>query len=348
MSADPLVSVRARLLRVGAGFLFAFPDRILTRIFGEPPAAAAGLRPDAWALCRVAGLIEDRDAHEEATAMRTRTEMLARVVAARTSFPVEAVDLDLGTPPEPLPARLYCPQTVTAAGPMLVYFHGGGWVAGSLDSHDSSCRRLAANSGARLLAVEYRLAPEHPFPAAPDDALRAWNAVTAAPSRFGADPARIAVGGDSAGANLAAVLCQELLRADRPQPAFQLLVYPVTEIGSNRESRRIFAQGFYLTRERIEWYERLYLGGGRADDPRASPLRAASFEGLAPANVITSLADPVRDEGEAYARELMAAGVDVRLDRFPLLHAWFNQTVSRSSRLAHDVLATRVRERFGP
>ncbi len=219
-------------------------------------------------------------------------------------------------------------------------------MVGSIDSHDFSCRRLTHNSGVRILSVEYRLGPEHPFPAAPDDTLAAWKAVQADPGRFGAEPGRIAIGGDSAGGNLAAVLCQDLRAAGLEQPAFQVLVYPVTEIGYESSSTEDFATGFYLSTERIQFYDERYAPGPEAADPRVSPLRAESLEGLAPAYVTTCLADPLRDEGEMYAKRLMESGVETRLDRFPLVHAWFNQTVSRSARAAHEVLATRIREMF--
>ena len=338
-------SIRKHLLSFGGGVLFALPDPALRRLFGDPPEVARGLRPDSWALARITGLVEG-PAPADTAAKRIDTEDLAWAASDRLPVPVEAEDIDLGDAAAPLRARLYRPRAATQPGPLLVYFHGGGWVVGSLDSHDFSCRRLAAATNARILAVDYGLAPEDPFPRAPDDALRAWDAVTGDPDRFGADPERIAVGGDSAGGNLAAVLCQDLRAANRPQPHFQLLIYPVAEIGSDWDSYDEFETGFYLTREQMDWYDARYVPDGAGDDPRASPLKARDFSGLAPAYVITSLADPLRDEGEAYAAKLMEAGVDTRLDRFPLLHAWFNQTKTRSARTAHRILAERIVELF--
>ncbi|HTU14678.1 MAG TPA: alpha/beta hydrolase [Solirubrobacterales bacterium] len=346
MPGDLSLSVQKHAIAIGARLLFGLPDRLLAGIFGTPPDVARGLRPDAWALSRVSDLIEG-SAAVDPVAMRAETENLAWAASDRTTLPVEVTNLDIGDAGAPLGARLYRPRGVSEDGPLLVYFHGGGWVVGSLDSHDFSCRRLAHAAEVRVLAVEYRLAPEHPFPAAPDDALRAWRAVTADPGRFGADPERIAVGGDSAGGNLAAVLCQDLRAADLSSPLFQLLIYPVAEIGSDWGSYREFETGFYLTRERMDWYEERYAPGGAGADVRASPLKAEDLSGLPRAYVITSLADPLRDEGEAYARRLIEAGVETRLDRFPLVHAWFNQTVSRSSRTAHRILADRIRELFG-
>jgi acetyl esterase len=231
------------------------------------------------------------------------------------------------------------PLSAPETGPLLVFFHGGGWAVGSIKSHDRACALLAHDSGVKVLSVEYRLAPEHPFPAAPDDALRAWRTVVADPARFGADSGSIAVGGDSAGGNLAAVLCQDLRKAGEPQPSLQLLIYPVTEVGSRRQSVSDFATGYYLTSERMGRFSDFYVGPDQYSDPRVSPIFEGDLSGLAPAWVITALADPLRDEGEEYARRLVEAGVWVRFDRMPLIHAWFNSTRSRSSQAAHLILA---------
>ena len=337
-------SIQRHVVSLGGRALFSLPDGALTRMFGEPPEVARGLRPDAWALSRLVDLVEGTVG--EAAAVRIETDDLSWAASDRLVVEVDTEDFDLGEPGNPLPARLYRPAAAPEMGPLMVYFHGGGWVVGSLESHDFSLRRLADGCGARILAVDYALAPEDPFPAAPDDALRAWDAVIADPERFGADPDRIATGGDSAGANLGTVLCQDLKAAGRRQPLFQLLIYPVTDIGGEWQSYRDFETGFYLTRERMDWYEGHYVKAGDAEDPRAAPFRAADLSGLAPAYVTTALADPLRDEGEAYARRLMEASVETRLDRFPLVHAWFNQTVTKSARTAHRVLAERVRELF--
>ncbi len=338
-------SVQRRFLSFFGRVLFSLPDGVLRRIFGPPPPVAAGLRPDAWALARLTDLVDGRSA-EGVERKRVETDDLAWAASDRLDVPVDVEEFDLGDADLPLPARLYRPRAASGPGPLLVYFHGGGWVVGSLASHDFSCRRLADAAGARILAVDYRLAPEHPFPAGPDDARRAWDAVKSDPARFGADPERIAAGGDSAGGNLAAVLCRDLKEDGLPQPLFQLLIYPVTDIGSAWDSYREFEAGFYLTRAQMDWYERHYISPGDSGDRRAAPVKCEDLTGLAPAYVISSLADPLRDEGEAYARRLIQAGVETRLDRFPLLHAWFNQTFTRSARAAHRVLADRVREMF--
>jgi acetyl esterase len=243
------------------------------------------------------------------------------VVAGR--HPIGAVrDVPVGD----LRGRLYTP-TGDRADPtgLLVFFHGGGFMYGDLDSHDAPCRFLAERAGVRVLAVDYRLAPEHPFPAAFDDALAAYRwAVENAPT-LGVDPDRIAVGGDSAGGNLAAGVALAAAREGLPL-AFQLLVYPATDATRQTRSFELFGSGFYLTRRFMELANELYVPD-EADrkDPHASPLFDDVPEGLAPAYVATAGFDPLRDEGEAYARKLCDAGVRVEMHRFPdQIHGFFN------------------------
>ncbi len=216
-----------------------------------------------------------------------------------------------------LTARVYVPDE-PSAGPrgLLVYFHGGGWVVGDLETHDGACRQLASSSGAIVLSVDYRLAPEHPFPAPVDDALAAFRQASARAEELGADPARVAVGGDSAGGHLAAVTAQ-LAAADEHPPAFQLLIYPATDANGVSRSRRELGTGFRLTRDDMEWYEESFIGDADRTDPRISPLLAVDLAGSAPALVVTAGFDPLRDEGEAYARRLQEAGVPTLLRRHP-------------------------------
>jgi acetyl esterase len=219
-----------------------------------------------------------------------------------------------------LRARLYCPDPDNGAPPtpLVVYYHGGGWVAGDLDTHDQPCRLLAKSSGARVLSVDYRLAPEHRFPAPVEDALAAFRDAVERAGELGADPRRVAVAGDSAGGHLAAVTAQLCAADGGPAPAFQLLIYPVTDCERVSQSRRTFAEGFILTQENMEWYEAHFLGpDGDRGDPRASPLLAQELGGIAPALVLTAGFDPLRDEGEAYARRLQEAGVHTLLRRHP-------------------------------
>jgi acetyl esterase len=245
------------------------------------------------------------------------------------------------------PGRLYVPSgdAASSPGPLLVFFHGGGWVYGDLDSHDPSCRFLAERSGVRVLAVDYRLAPDHPFPAAYEDCLAAYRWVVDHAEELGGDPERLAVGGDSAGGCLAASTA--LAAAEDGLPlAFQLLVYPGTDMRGGTESRAMFGEGFYLTTGFIDLARGLYTPDPDThDDPRVSPLLAKVPDGLAPAYVATAGFDPLRDEGEAYARKLAEAGVEVELRRFPdQIHGFFNLVgVGRSSRAAMAEIAAKLR-----
>src|SRR6266850_3220749 len=213
-----------------------------------------------------------------------------------------------------VPLRVYRPAGVAATTllPGLVYFHGGGWVIGDLDTHDVLCRQLTAEAGITIASVDYRLAPEHKFPAAVDDAWDATRWVASAADRLGIDARRLAVGGDSAGGNLAAVIALLARDAGAPAIALQVLVYPVTDLGAETKSFADLADGYMLTRDSMRWFRAQYLAKEEdALDWRVSPIRATSLAGLPPALVITAGFDPLRDEGEAYARRLREAGVSV-------------------------------------
>jgi acetyl esterase len=213
-----------------------------------------------------------------------------------------------------IPLRLYRPAGVPASTPLpvYVYFHGGGWVIGDLETHDVICRQLTAESGASVISVDYRLAPEHKFPAAADDAWAAMRWIVAHAAELGVDTGRLAVGGDSAGGNLAAVVALMARDAGGPRIALQVLIYPVTDLGAESKSYEDFAEGHMLTRESMRWFSAHYLNGKEdAADWRASPIRAKSLAGLPPALIVTAGFDPLRDEGEAYAARLRDAGVTV-------------------------------------
>ncbi len=223
-------------------------------------------------------------------------------------------DLTADGPLGPIPLRVYRPAGVPASTPLavLVFFHGGGWVIGDLETHDVLCRQLTAGSGVSVVSVDYRLAPEHKFPAAVDDAWAATRWVVAHAGELAVDASRLAVGGDSAGGNLAAVVA--LLARDKGAPAIavQVLIYPVTDLVGETRSYRDFAEGYLLTREGMRWFIAHYLTAeAEAADWRASPLRAQSLAGLPPALIVTAGFDPLRDEGEAYAERLRDAGVRV-------------------------------------
>ena len=241
-------------------------------------------------------------------------------------------------------ARLYTPTSAmrSAHGPLLVFFHGGGFVYGDIESHDAGCRFLAERSGVRVLSVEYRLGPECPFPAAADDAVAVFEQVIDHAGDFGADPARIGAGGDSAGGNLAAGVALAL--TDRC--AFQLLIYPVTQFDEVTRSRSLFGTGFFLTDEFIEVAGRGYVPA-EVDprDPRLAPLHAEVPDQVAPAYLCTAGFDPLRDEGEAYADKLRAAGVKVETQRFAdQIHGFFNVVgAGRSAKAAASQVADALR-----
>jgi acetyl esterase len=219
-----------------------------------------------------------------------------------------------------LPARLYVPTEHhgRSDGGLIVYYHGGGWVTGNLDTHDQPCRLLASSSGVQVLSVDYRLAPEHPYPAPISDAVGAFRAVCARANSFGADPKRVAVAGDSAGGHLAAVTALVCAADGGPTPAFQLLIYPVTDLANTARSRVTFESGFVLSTADMQWFEEQFAGPDvDRNDPRVSPLVAEDLNGVAPAMVVTAGFDPLRDEGEAYAARLSEAGVPTLQRRYP-------------------------------
>jgi acetyl esterase len=265
-------------------------------------------------------------------------EGYARLAAMMSREDVASVaDRSVPTPAGDVPVRVYVPLGDGAAGadaadggrarPVLVYLHGGGWTMGSVETHDNTCRSLANGSGAVVVSVEYRLAPEHPYPAALDDCEAAIRWVADNAGELGVDAGRLAIGGDSAGGNLAAVLAQRL-RDGGPPIRFQLLVYPAVDMTLAHPSFEENAEGYFLTKGAMLWFGHNYLGAVEIDptDPRVSPLLAApeALAGLPPALVITAEYDPLRDEGEAYAAALRAAGVEATATRYDgVIHGFF-------------------------
>src|SRR3954451_14948701 len=250
------------------------------------------------------------------------------LVSGKPIEPVSVREIAVPTPDGDLPATLYTPVGLPERSPLLVFFQGGGWVIGTRASHDNAVRYLAKHAGVRVLSIEYRLAPEFPFPAATEDALAAFEYAVAKASDLGADPARIAVGGDSAGGNLAAVTAQQAVRRGGLAPAFQLLIYPATDFSRRYRSQDLFAEDLFLTDVHMKWFEGHYMPEGTdLTDPRLSPLRADDLSGLPPALIVTAGFDPLRDEGESYAEKLAEAGVDVALRRHDdLIHGFINFT----------------------
>lgn len=243
---------------------------------------------------------------------RAALAAFARPLASDVTL-AEVTDRAVPGPAGDLKIRLYRPL---AAGrlPLTVFFHGGGFVACSIDTHDDVCRWIAARASTLVVSVDYRLAPEHKFPAAVDDAVAAVRWLHAYADELGADASRIAVAGDSAGGNLAAVVAQQL----RGLICHQLLIYPVTDLAGDTASRHEFANGALLTRDMMGWFAAQYLPHkGMGLDPLASPLRQADLGSVPAATVITAECDPLRDEGEAYASALRTAGVAVLMRRWP-------------------------------
>jgi acetyl esterase len=230
-------------------------------------------------------------------------------------------DLRAAGPNGDIPLRSYTPPgTGDARLPVLVFFHGGGFVIGNLDTHDGLCRVLCRESGARVIAVDYRLAPEHKFPAAVDDAYAALCWIAANADRLGVDSKRIAIGGDSAGAALATVAARIAKEKGGPELALQLLMFPPTDLAADTASRRNWADGYFLDRLTIKWFFDNYLPQGTdLHDPRLSPLHAADIRGMAPVYLLTAAYDPLHDEGLAYATKLRESGVAVTVADYPNL-----------------------------
>ncbi len=262
-----------------------------------------------------------------------RAGVAAQFEAERQQTPPEPVArVENRTIPGPageIPIRVYTPHG-DGPFPALVFFHGGGWVICSLDSHDGICRALANGAGCVVVSVDYRLAPEHKFPAAPEDCFAATQWVATHAGELHADPARLAVGGDSAGGNLTVVVTQMAREHGGPTLAFQLLIYPAVDFRSDAgyPSMTDNAQGYLLDKQAMDWFSDHYLRD-EADrtNALASPMLASDLRGLPPALVITADYDPLRDEGEAYARRLQEAGVPVTVRRYPgMIHGFFGMT----------------------
>jgi acetyl esterase len=326
-----------RLLKAVCGL----PPRVQRRLFGPPPSLdGQTLASDVHALIKLAKLVgEDSFTGGLPPAQaRERTHRGTAATAARPPIPMARVDaIEVPGQGGPVPARLYVPGGLPGGAPvpLTVYFHGGGWMIGDLDSHDGVCRFLAAAAGTAVLSIDYRLAPEHPFPAPLEDAWAGFAWAVANAARLGVDPARIAVAGDSVGGNLAAVVSLLARAGGGQMPKTQLLIYPPTDSAGDLPSRNLFCDGFLLTKDDMETFERHYLPPGTdATDPRVSILLAPDLRGLPPAYVATAGFDPLRDEGEAYALRMREAGVQVALRRHSgLIHSFANLTaVSRTAR----------------
>ena len=333
------MSIVERVKTVGLRGAMALPPRVQRVLAGRPLVVdGEPLAVDTQLMLRLQRVTREPGA-ETLAVPEGRQVILRHTRMSAGRQPVgEVRDLTVAD----LPARLYSPSL--DRGGLLVFFHGGGFMYGDLASHDPACRFLAERSGARVLAVDYRLGPEQPFPAAYDDAVAAFRWSVEHADELGVDPTRIAVGGDSAGGNLAAGVAIEAARAGLPL-AFQLLIYPVTDAERDTASARLFDHGFYLTGAFMDLARESYVGVHDGRDPRISPLYADLPAGLAPAYVATAGFDPLRDEGEAYAARLREADGAVELRRFgDQIHGFFNVVgVGRSARAANAEIAAALR-----
>jgi acetyl esterase len=255
-----------------------------------------------------------------------------RVMVSLMDEPAPALarieDISIPGPAGNIPARVYSSSAAKTSQPAVVYFHGGGWVQGDLETHHGLCARLAKHAGVLVVAVDYRLAPEHKFPAAVDDCVAAYRWARAKGRDVGADTARVAVAGDSAGGNLSAAVSQLAAAESSPVPTCQVLIYPAVDFSLDTASHRELVEGHVIPRERVLWYMEQYLrSDADKNDLRASPLRAASLKGQPPAMIVTAGFDPLRDEGRAYADRLREAGVDVVYREYPgQIHAFVSLT----------------------
>jgi acetyl esterase len=278
-------------------------------------------------------------------------------VRAMSRMPPPATQIEVGRvedrripgPGGELPVRIYTPAGTGPFG-VLVFFHGGGFVLCDLDTHDPTCRALCRSVGCVVVSVDYRLAPEHRFPAGPEDCYTATRWAAGAAAELGGDPARVAIAGDSAGGNLAAAVA--LMARDRggPKLLHQLMVYPVTDCSFETRSYHDNGQGYMLSTAAMKWFWNHYLASEKdGANPYASPLRAADLRGLAPATVITAEYDPLRDEGEAYAARLKEAGVPTELRRYDgVIHGFLGMGEFLSqARDAMEFGARRLREALG-
>jgi acetyl esterase len=325
ISRDDMSAVaQNRLARI----LDALPNSAANRLAGGPRIVdGQSLDPHLAMLLAVDERIRPGDADISVTEQRA-INLSASRIAAGTPIPVGPIrDLMIDGGAGPVRARHYTPPTLGADRPLVVFFHGGGWVVGSVDSHDQPCRLLSRYADVHVLSVDYRLAPEHPFPAAVDDGLAAFLWAQSNAESLGVKSGKVAVAGDSAGGNIAAVVCQLTRDQGLAQPVAQLLIYPATDGSVDRPSKDLFGKGFFLDRLQMDTYWDTYRAGTAHNDPRLSPLCASDFTRLAPAVISTGALDPLRDEGEAYAVALRAAGVPASLRRAGgLVHGFFSMT----------------------
>lgn len=339
---DALVRAYVRAARPSVRWLLgasASRRRLLARRADD---VAAGLDPDTAALLALAGLI-GQDAAVSGRPEAARRMMLASIRIVDDA-PAGAIDVTEERI-DAIPARLYVPAGLARPSPALVFVHGGGWVTGDLDTHDTLCRRIALIARIRVIALAPRLAPEHPFPATLDDTLAGFRGVVRRGAGLGIDLERLGIGGDSAGGNLSAVVGLAT-REDAVRPVLTALLYPATDATWSHPSIEKRGEGYLLTRDSLHWYLGHYIGkdDGLRRDPRVSPFFAQDLAGAPRAIVAVAGFDPLVDEGVAYAKRLEEAGVAVELLTYDsLIHGFLLMTgVSRAAMVATEEIARRI------
>jgi acetyl esterase len=340
------MSLRSRIERRAALSILSLPPAVQRSLFGEPPRSPDGLELDVQSqVLRQALLLRgDRDMHSGGLVRARRRLDLSGPTLGVHADDVATESRTVPGAEGPRPARVYRPVVGgEARRPGLVFFHGGGFTIGSLDSHDLVCRELASKTGVVVVSVDYRLAPEHPFPAGPEDAIASTRWILANAESLGIAASAVAVGGDSAGGNLATVAAQAL-RGEPRTPAFQLLLYPVCDFTRPGVSHRYFAEGFVLTKESMDWFEENYAPGVSKTDPRLSPYFAEDLSGMPPALVVTAGFDPLRDEARLYAEAMTKAGVEVEyVCAEGAMHGFINTTAGlRTSQRIMELAADRL------
>jgi acetyl esterase len=326
----------------------ALPARAQVRLSGRPPVEVDGqvLDPGVQLILAAAARQGQRPFHQLSVAeARANFSHRVRLASGERPFVSAVNDLTLeGSGGVRLPARHYRPATSVDL-PLLVYLHGGGFVVGDLETHDVACRIICREARMHVLAVEYRKAPENPFPAAVEDAEAALAQAFARAPELGATPSRIAIGGDSSGGTLAAVATWLAVRAGKPAPKLTLLIYPGTDRVAEYRSHRLFSEGFAITSKDVAWFDNLYGSGADRTDPRLSPLRSDDLTGLPSTLVVSAGFDPLRDEATAYAEALQLAGNRVEELRFgSLIHGFVGLAgINPTSRLAVEEIARTAR-----
>jgi acetyl esterase len=345
-------TLRQRFEFRAARLLFSLPAAVQVRLSGRPPVVVddCTLHPQMQLLLALRNLWRGPSITEQTPdAARANFRNDTATIAGRPIAIGSVTDIAIEAAHGAIAARHYAPAG-SGARALLVYYHGGGFVLGDLDGHDGLCRRICRDADMHVLSVDYRLAPEHRFPAAVDDAFAAFRWVCAHATELGALPDRIAVGGDSAGGNLAAVVSQKAMAAGGPVPCAQVLLYPALDRTVERRSLELFREGYLIGRADIAWYHLQYTGSTVAQpDPAQNPLLAKDLAGVAPALIVTAGFDPLRDEGEAYADVLRQADVPVVLKRYDgMLHGFCSMaTISPACDEAVSEIVAELRALIG-